>query len=76
MVISTNPKKEPLVEIVVDKEGLLIMIKAASAAITHSNEWNIGDEYDVDVSPYHEMLVSLKEQYERFYGEVPQLGYL
>jgi len=44
------------------------MIDAASAAITQANEWNTGDEYDVDVTPYHDMYNSLKELYLRFYS--------
>jgi len=68
MEISNKPTNNALVEIVVDKEGLQTMIDAASAAITHANEWNTGDEYDTDVTPYHEMYQSLKELYERYYS--------
>jgi len=68
MEISNKPTNNALVEIVVDKEGLQTMIDAASAAITHANEWNTGDEYDTDITPYHEMYQSLKELYERYYS--------
>jgi hypothetical protein len=68
MKILTNSTEEPLIEIVVDRQGLIVMISAAAAAITHANEWNFGDEYDVDITPYHHMYGSLKEQYERFFG--------
>ena len=68
MKIETNSTEEPLIEIVVDRQGLVVMISAASAAITYANEWNFGDEYDVDITPYHHMYSSLKEQYERFFG--------
>jgi hypothetical protein len=69
MEILSNPKTDPLVEIVVDREGLQIMMNAAQSAITQANEWNTGDEYDTDVTPYHEMYNSLKELYDRFYQE-------
>ena len=68
MEISSKPTTDTLVEIVVDREGLQTMIDAASAAITHANEWNTGDEYDTDVTPYHDMYNSLKELYDRFYS--------
>lgn len=69
MKIETNSTdEEPLIEIVVDRQGLVVMISAASTAITYANEWNFGDEYDVDITPYHHMYSSLKEQYERFFG--------
>ena len=45
------------------------MMNAAQSAITQANEWNTGDEYDTDVTPYHEMYNSLKELYDRFYQE-------
>lgn len=67
MEISSNPKTDPLVEIVVDKEGLQVMINAAKAAISTLDQWNFGDEYDTDITPYHEMHKSLKELYARFY---------
>ena len=67
MEISNAPMDDLLVEIVVDREGLQVMIDAASAAITQANEWNTGDEYDTDVTPYHDMYNSLKELYSRFY---------
>jgi hypothetical protein len=68
MEISNAPMDDLLVEIVVDREGLQVMIDAASAAITHANEWNTGDEYDTDVTPYHEMHKSLTDLYNRFYS--------
>jgi len=68
MEISNAPMDDLLVEIVVDREGLQVMINAASAAITHANEWNTGDEYDTDVTPYHDMLESLTQLYNKFYS--------
>jgi hypothetical protein len=61
---------DTLVTITVDKEGLGTMIDAATAAITFINEWNMGDEYDTDVTPYHELLTALKEKYKSVYGEI------
>lgn len=65
--METNLKDDPLLEIVVDREGLEVMINAAQLAITSINEYNLGDEYDTDITPYHEMHKSLKELYARFY---------
>jgi hypothetical protein len=70
MKFDSQTKDEPLTEIVVDKEGLLTMISAASAAINYTNEWNFGDEYDTGVTPYHEMHDKLKKQYEKVYGVI------
>jgi len=68
MKIRATP--DTLVTITVDKEGLETMINAASAAITSINEWNMGDEYDTDVTPYHELLEALREKYKNVYGEL------
>lgn len=68
MKIRATP--DTLVTITVDKEGLETMINAASAAITSINEWNMGDEYDTDVTPYHELLEALREKYKNVYGEI------
>lgn len=67
METKSNLKDDPLLEIVVDREGLEVMINAAQLAITSINEYNLGDEYDTDITPYHEMHKSLKELYARFY---------
>lgn len=68
MKIQASP--DTLVTITVDKEGLETMINSASYAITHLNEWNFGDEYDTNITPYHELLQSLKEKYAQVYGEI------
>ena len=68
MKIEASP--DTLVTITVDKEGLETMINAATAAITSINEWNMGDEYDTDVTPYHGLLMALKEKYVSVYGEI------
>jgi len=67
METSTESNKDPLLEIVVDREGLEVMINAAQLAIQSINEFNLGDELDTDITPYHEMHSSLKKLYARFY---------
>lgn len=67
--MNLETKTDALVTITVDKEGLSTLINAVLSAIHHANEWNFGDEYDTDVTPYHEILSSLKEKYESIYGK-------
>ena len=43
---------DTLVTITCDKEGLKTMTQAAIAAIQHGDNWNFGDEYDTDLTPY------------------------
>tara|TARA_A100001035_G_scaffold141142_2_gene110930 strand:+ start:1860 stop:2081 length:222 start_codon:yes stop_codon:yes gene_type:complete len=59
---------DTLVTITCDKEGLKTMIQAAIAAIRHGDNWNFGDEYDTDLTPYHEMRDSLIQKYVSVYG--------
>lgn len=70
MKFSTYLGTDPLVTITTDQEGLLTLINAAQLAITQLNEWNFGDEYDTDVTPYHDMLEQLKIKYSQLYGEL------
>jgi hypothetical protein len=70
MKFSTYLGSDPLVTITTDQEGLLTLINAAQLAITQLNEWNFGDEYDTDCTPYHEMLQQLKIKYTQLYGEL------
>jgi len=58
-----------LVTITMDKEGLYTLINAVISAIQHAEDWNFGDEYDINVTPYHELASSLKEKYESVYGK-------
>lgn len=60
---------DTLITITVDKQGLITMIDAASAAITYANEWNFGDEFDIDITPYHEMKDALSKKYKEVFGE-------
>lgn len=64
---STDPKT--LVKITCDQEGLRTMINAAISAIKYADDWNTGDEYDFDVTPYHEMRDSLIAKYKEVYGD-------
>lgn len=65
-----NTKTDALITITVDREGMRTLIDAVLMAIQHTNDWNFGDEYDTDVTPYHEVLQSLKEKYESVYGKL------
>ena len=65
-----NAKSEALITITVDEEGMRTLIDAVIMAIQHTDDWNFGDEYDTDVTPYHEVLQSLKEKYRSVYGEL------
>ena len=65
-----NAKSDALITITVDEEGMRTLIHAVIMAIQHTGDWNFGDEYDTDVTPYHEVLQSLKEKYRSVYGEL------
>ena len=69
MMLESQVPQDSLVTITVDKVGLVTMISAAHKAIKQTNEWNLGDEYDTDITPYHEMKETLIEQYEQTYGD-------
>lgn len=68
-MLKTNPNLDTLVTITCDREGLKTMISAAIAAIQHGDNWNFGDEYDMDLTPYHEMRDSLIKKYKEVYGD-------
>ena len=67
--MNLETKTDALVTITVDEEGLRTLIDAVTSAIKAADDWNFGDEYDMDVTPYHEALSSLKEKYENVYGK-------
>lgn len=67
--MNLETKTDALVTITVDEEGLCTLINAVLSAIRHAQDWNFGDEYDTDITPYHEALSSLKEKYENVYGK-------
>jgi hypothetical protein len=69
MKMKTNSDPTTLVQITVDKEGLKTMINAAIAAIKYENEWNFGDEYDYDVTPYHDMKDCLISRYKEVFDD-------
>ena len=66
-----EPTSDPttLVKITVDKEGLKTMIQAAICAIRYAEDWNFGDEYDMAVTPYHDMRDRLIEKYKEVYSD-------
>lgn len=67
-MMNLDPHPDTLVTITCDKEGLKTMIQAAIAAIQHADNWNFGDEYDLDLTPYHDMRDSLIKKYVEVYG--------
>jgi hypothetical protein len=67
--MNLETRTDALVTITVDEEGLRTLIDAVISAIKSADDWNFGDEYDMDVTPYHEVLSSLKEKYENIYGK-------
>jgi len=66
-----EPTSDPtaLVKITVDKEGLKTMIQSAICAIRYGEDWNFGDEYDMDLTPYHDMRDRLIEKYKEVYSD-------
>lgn len=69
MLSANSVDETTLVKITVDREGLKTMIHAAIAAIKQADEWNNGDEFDINVTPYHEMKESLIAKYNSVFGE-------
>ena len=69
MIIESQLPQDSLVTITVDKVGLITMISAAHKAIKQTNEWNLGDEYDTDITPFHDMKDTLIEQYHSVYRD-------
>lgn len=68
-MINADSHPDTLVSITCDKEGLKIMIQAAIAAIQQGDKWNFGDEYDIDLTQYHEMRDSLIQKYVSVFGD-------
>ena len=62
-------KTDALVTITVDREGLYTLINAVLSAIQHAEDWNFGDEYDLDLTPYHDMRDRLIEKYKEVYSD-------
>ena len=63
MMLESQVPQDSLVTITVDKIGLITMISAAHKAIKQTNEWNLGDEYDTDITPFHEMKETTESKY-------------
>ena len=64
MKMETKSDPTTQVKITVDKEGLKTMIQASICAIKSADSWNCGDEFDLNVTPYHEMKETLIEKYK------------
>ncbi len=67
-MMNLDPHPDTLVTITCHKEGLKTMIQASIAAIQQADNWNFGDEYDLDLTPYHDMRDSLIKKYVEVYG--------
>ena len=58
-----------LVNITVDRMGLIVMITAAHKAMQQVDAFNLGDDLDTDVTPFHDMRDTLIEQYKTVYND-------
>lgn len=67
MIPTSDPNT--LVKITVDKIGLQTMIQSAIFAIKYTNNWNFGDEYDLEETEYHEMRDLLVQKYKEIYSD-------
>ena len=69
MNLTANLPKDSLVQITVDRMGLIVMITAAHKAMQQVNAFNLGDELDTDVTPFHDMRDTLIQQYEEVFKD-------
>tara|TARA_X000000368_G_scaffold216839_1_gene171083 strand:+ start:350 stop:610 length:261 start_codon:yes stop_codon:yes gene_type:complete len=69
MNLTANLPKDTLVQITVDRMGLIIMISAAHKAIQQVDSFNLGDELDTDITPYHDMRDTLIKQYKSVFDD-------
>tara|TARA_B100000131_G_scaffold251149_1_gene244625 strand:+ start:522 stop:779 length:258 start_codon:yes stop_codon:yes gene_type:complete len=69
MKFESQVPKSTLVNITVDRMGLIVMITAAHKAIQQVNAFNLGDDLDTDVTPFHDMRDTLIEQYKTVYND-------
>ena len=66
-MMNLDPHPDTLVTITCDKEGLNYDPGGYCCYSTTDN-WNFGDEYDLDLTPYHDMRDSLIKEYVEVYG--------
>ena len=69
MKFESQVPKSTLVNITVDRMGLIVMITAAHKAMQQVNAFNLGDDLDTDVTPIHDMRDTLIEQYKTVYND-------
>jgi hypothetical protein len=73
---TTSNKKtmstQKLASITINQEGMDMILTCIQSHINHLNEWNFGDEYDTDTTPYHDLLQTMKQSYNEVwnYAEV------
>ena len=69
MRFESQVPKHTLVNITVDRMGLIVMITAAHKAMQQVDAFNLGDDLDTDVTPFHDMRDTLIEQYKTVYND-------
>ena len=69
MKFESQVPQSTLVNITVDRMGLIVMITAAHKAMQQVNAFNLGDDLDTDVTPFHDMRDTLIEQYKTVYND-------
>jgi len=58
-----------LASITINQEGMDMILTCIQSSINTINEWNFGDEYDTDITPYHELLDTMRETYNEVWGD-------
>ena len=69
MKFESQVPQSTLVNITVDRMGLIVMITAAHKAMQQVDAFNLGDDLDTDVTPFHDMRDTLIEQYKSVYND-------
>ena len=69
MKFESQVPKSTLVNITVDRMGLIVMITAAHKAMQQVDAFNLGDDLDTDVTPFHDMRDTLIQQYEEVFKD-------
>jgi hypothetical protein len=58
-----------LASITINQEGMDMILTSIRSHIHTLDQWNFGDEYDVDTTPYHDLLQTIKETYGEVWGD-------
>ena len=69
MKFESKVPQSTLDNITVDRMGLILMITAAHKAMQQVDAFNLGDDLDTDVTPFHDMRDTLIEQYKTVYND-------